>query len=81
MNREPSLEEWFGIFVCNRAEAKNAISAVTDETKYEHQENYELIIEHADRQLRGLCMRMRKLSYFASKHKAEIEQNKPENKS
>lgn len=68
MSREPSLEEWFGEFICHRKEAKKAIDSVTDKTKDEHWEHYEMIVEDADRQLRGLCHRMRKLAYFSSKH-------------
>lgn len=74
MSREPSIEEWFGVLVCHRKEAKEAIESVTDETKEEHREHYIMIIADADEQLRGLCNRMSKVAYFASKHNAPLPQ-------
>ena len=66
---EPTLEEWFGIMLVNRAEAKKHLG------KYDaHSEVYEDIAGDADKQIRSLCNRFRKLATHARRDKERSEE-------
>jgi len=63
MSREPTLADWFEIVCNNREKARTAVNATGMFSQYA--ELYEDIVGDADRQLRALSNRFRKLATYA----------------